>query len=126
MLDCQTRNSEGVFEKKEQFPNGRGGLWKWNSKGKGGGGVEHFGISEGKGGKISMPPVVWYGYFLESPNIITICSCTITIIIITTIIPNRTTPIRGRGAPYNRLYREALPKRGTFFSLEVKNSVAIS
>ena len=31
------------------------------------GGVEHFGISEGKGGKISMPPMVWYGYFLESP-----------------------------------------------------------
>ena len=34
------------------------------------GGDKHFGISEGKwGGKILMPPVVGYGYFLESPNI---------------------------------------------------------
>ena len=33
-------------------------------------GGEHFGISEGKGGvKILMPPVVGYGYFLESPNL---------------------------------------------------------
>ena len=34
------------------------------------GGDEHFGISEGKGGgvKMLMPPVVGYGYFLESPN----------------------------------------------------------
>jgi len=31
-------------------------------------GDKHFGISEGKGGfKILMPPVVGYGYFLESP-----------------------------------------------------------
>ena len=40
--------------------------------------VEHFGISTGKGGggggwregglKMFMPPVVGYGYFLESPN----------------------------------------------------------
>ena len=34
------------------------------------GGDNHFGISEGKGGgvKMLMPPVVGYGYFLESPN----------------------------------------------------------
>ena len=67
MLDCQTRNSEGVFEKKNNFRRGGG-------RGYGNGipkawGIEHFGISEGKGGggKISMPPVVWYRYFLESP-----------------------------------------------------------
>jgi len=32
------------------------------------GGDKYFGISEGKEGfKILMPPVVGYGYFLESP-----------------------------------------------------------
>ena len=69
MLDCQTRNSEGVFEKKNNFRRGRGVYGNRIPKAWG---VEHFGISEGKGGGggggISMPPVVWYGYFLESPN----------------------------------------------------------
>ena len=31
-------------------------------------GVEHFGISDGKGVKMFMPPLVRYGYFLESLN----------------------------------------------------------
>ena len=62
MLDCQTRNSEGVFEKKNNFRRGGGFMEIRRHRG-----VEHFGISEGRGGKISMPPVVWYGYFLESP-----------------------------------------------------------
>ena len=69
VLDCQTRNSEGVFEKKNNFRRGGGFYGNGISKAWG---VEHFGISEGRGGggwgKISMPPVVWYGYFLESPN----------------------------------------------------------
>ena len=70
MSDCQTRNSEGVFEKKNNFRRGGGvygnGIPKawgdrafWNLRRQGGGG----------GGKIPMPPVVWYGYFLELPNL---------------------------------------------------------
>ena len=36
-----------------------------------GGGVTHFGISEGKGGfKIWKPSVVGYGYFLELPILV--------------------------------------------------------
>ena len=31
-----------------------------------------------------------------------------------------------RGTPYNGLYREALPKRGTFFRFQVHESVGIS
>ena len=54
VLDCQTRNSEGVFEKKEQFPKRRGGggagYGNGIPKAWGLGGVEHFGISKGNGG----------------------------------------------------------------------------
>ena len=32
----------------------------------------------------------------------------------------------GRGTPYNGLYGEALPERGTFFRLEVYKRVGIS
>ena len=32
----------------------------------------------------------------------------------------------GRGTPYNRLYGEAPPERGTFFGLEVHKRVGIS
>ena len=32
----------------------------------------------------------------------------------------------GGGTPYNGLYGEALPKRGTFFRLQVYKSVGIS
>ena len=50
VLDCQTRNSGGVFEKKEQFPKGRGGLWKWNSEGMGGRAFWNFQRQGGGGG----------------------------------------------------------------------------
>ena len=38
---------------------------------RGHGGITHFGNSEGGGGgvKIWKSSVVWYGYFLESPNV---------------------------------------------------------
>ena len=36
---------------------------------RGHGGITHFGNSEGRSGvKIWRPSMVWYGYFLESPN----------------------------------------------------------
>ena len=57
--------------KKRTISEGEGVFTEMEFRRHGGVGVEHFGISEGKegggGGKISMPPVVWYGYFLESP-----------------------------------------------------------
>ena len=60
VLDCQTRNSEGVFEKKNNFRRGGGVYGNGIPKAWGGGGVEHFGISEGKGGvKFRCHP--WYG-----------------------------------------------------------------
>ena len=34
--------------------------------------------------------------------------------------------IHGGGTPYNRLYGEALPERGTFFRLQVCERVGIS
>ena len=49
----------------EKWKSGREGAY-WNSEGMG---VEHFGISKVRGGvKMFTPPVVGYGYFLESPN----------------------------------------------------------
>ena len=62
MLDCQTRNSERVFEKKEQFPKGRGGgggLQKWNSEGMGGGGRAFWNFRRQGGVKFQCHP--WYG-----------------------------------------------------------------
>ncbi len=59
-------NSKGLDEKMKN-PNGRGGgveIMEFP----GHGGITHSGISEGKGAKIWKPSVVWYGYFLESPN----------------------------------------------------------
>ena len=59
------------FPEKPEILKGRGGSRLWNSEGMGGGGggVTHFGISEGKGGvKTWKPSVVGYGYFLELPN----------------------------------------------------------
>ena len=38
------------FPEKPEILKGRGGSRLWNSEGMGGGGVTHFGISEGKGG----------------------------------------------------------------------------
>ena len=35
-------------------------------------------------------------------------------------------PPGGRGTPYNRLYGDAPPERGTFFGLEVYERVGIS
>lgn len=35
----------------------------------GGHGVGHFGISKRKGAQMFMPPMAWYGNFLESPNL---------------------------------------------------------
>ena len=55
------------LKQKWKTPEGRGGLAILEFGGQGG--DKHFGISEGRGGgvKILMPPVVGYGYFLESP-----------------------------------------------------------
>ena len=50
VLDCQTRISEGVFEKKEQFSEGEGGLRKWNSEGMGGRAFWNFRRQGGGGG----------------------------------------------------------------------------
>ena len=49
VLDCQTRNSEGVFEKKKNFRRGGGG-GVMEMEFRRHGGLEHFGISEGNGG----------------------------------------------------------------------------
>ena len=56
--------------KKRTISEEEGGLRKWNSEGMGGGGGGRafWNFLRQGGGKISMPPVVWYGYFLESPN----------------------------------------------------------
>ena len=65
VLGSQTGIAEGS-ERKQKFRRG-GGVNDYRIQRAWG--VEHFGISEGKGGKILMRPVVGYGYFLESPNL---------------------------------------------------------
>ena len=50
-------------------------------------GITHFGNSEGRGVKIWKPSVVWYRYFLESPNVcLKLINAVIYIIIIPTIM----------------------------------------
>ena len=50
VLDCQTRNSGGVFEKKRTISEGEGGGGVYGNGIPKAWGVEHFGISKGKGG----------------------------------------------------------------------------
>ena len=56
MLGSQTEDSKGVGEKNRKWRgvNENGILRAW--------GVKHFGISEARGVKVSMPPMVGYGY----------------------------------------------------------------
>ena len=59
------------FQKKSRNSEGEGGSRLWNSDGMGGGGVMHFGISEGEGGlKHGSRPCLGMDIFWNCPIIV--------------------------------------------------------